>query len=235
MDGDRARFAKLLRSANEHDAWLMTDDAHGLGVVGDGRGSNAAPDGDLPVPLADGNTVESRRGLRRLSLRESRGRQSPAQSRAKLDLHDRIAARDCRRSHRRARDHRIDTQLTHRPLELAGVSQQVRAPDAESPIVPIMLETADRALAASEKLVDAGFLVVPIRPPTVPEGTADFAVRSRLRIASEDVDRFAAAVNHSRGTMSRVFITASGTEIGKTFVTCALIHQLRSLDTESRR
>ena len=28
--------------------------------------------------------------------------------------------------------------------------------------------------------------------------------------------------------MSRVFITASGTEIGKTFVTCALIHQLRS-------
>ncbi|NIW24856.1 MAG: aminotransferase class I/II-fold pyridoxal phosphate-dependent enzyme, partial [Gammaproteobacteria bacterium] len=40
MDGDRAPLRALLASAQRHDAWLMTDDAHGLGVVGEGRGSS---------------------------------------------------------------------------------------------------------------------------------------------------------------------------------------------------
>ena len=46
----------------------------------------------------------------------------------------------------------------------------------ESPIVPVMIGDADEALAASQLLEDEGFLVVAIRPPTVPEGTA------RLRV-----------------------------------------------------
>ena len=46
----------------------------------------------------------------------------------------------------------------------------------EGPIVPIILGSADAALAAASALESRGVLVRPIRPPTVPPGT------SRLRV-----------------------------------------------------
>ncbi len=48
MDGDQAPLAELLALAEAHDAWLFIDDAHGFGVLGDGRGAMAAAHIDSP-------------------------------------------------------------------------------------------------------------------------------------------------------------------------------------------
>src|SRR3546814_2995635 len=54
MDGDLAPIDDLVRLAETHDAWLMTDDAHGLGVVADGRGSAFLNGEKAPIPLQMG-------------------------------------------------------------------------------------------------------------------------------------------------------------------------------------
>jgi 8-amino-7-oxononanoate synthase len=57
MDGDIAPLAALSTLARRFDAWLLSDDAHGLGVVGGGRGSafiNGAASASVDVPLQAG-------------------------------------------------------------------------------------------------------------------------------------------------------------------------------------
>src|SRR5262249_15763808 len=54
MDGDLAPLAALGRIARNHDVWLLADDAHGIGVVGNGRGSTFAGPEPADVPLQMG-------------------------------------------------------------------------------------------------------------------------------------------------------------------------------------
>ncbi len=54
MDGDIAPLYKLSALAQRFDAWLMSDDAHGLGVLGQGRGSFPAHGTPADVPLQMG-------------------------------------------------------------------------------------------------------------------------------------------------------------------------------------
>jgi 8-amino-7-oxononanoate synthase len=164
MDGDLAPTAALAAIAAGHDAWLMTDDAHGLGVL---------PSDHADVPLQMG-TLSKAIGGYGAYLCASRAVIDLMYSRARTLIYSTalppgvvgaaIAALDM-----------IDDDPAYaaRPLQLAQIfAEAAGLPTPASPIVPVLLGTADAALAASARLQQAGFLVAAIRPPTVPPGTA---------------------------------------------------------------
>ena len=190
MDGDRAPVAGLCDLADEFDGWLFVDDAHGFGVLGDGRGSAAEAGVIERVPLQMGTlskAVGSYGGFLCASqpvcdLMVNRARSliyetglppaSVAASVAALDLIENDAA------------------LVARPLEIASrFTTELGLPPAESAIVPLVLGAPDAALDASARLEEAGFLVTAIRPPTVPEGTARLRFTFCANHLDEDIGR----------------------------------------------
>ncbi len=66
--------------------------------------------------------------------------------------------------------------------------------DSQTPIQPIVLGTAVRALAVSEALWERGFWVTAIRPPTVPEGTARLRITLSAAHRDEQIDRLVEAL-----------------------------------------
>jgi 8-amino-7-oxononanoate synthase len=82
-----------------------------------------------------------------------------------------------------------------RPLRKArAFTRQLGLPEAGSPIVPIVLGSAERAMAAARVLEDEGFLIAAIRPPTVPEGTARLRITFSAAHSDAAVERLAAMV-----------------------------------------
>lgn len=190
MEGDLAPLPALEALARRHDAWLMTDDAHALGVVGRGRGSSFAFEPAIDVPLQMG-TLSKAVGSYGGYLCASEGVVELLRNRARsfaysTGLPPGTVAAASRALEIIARD----PDLVGRPLAKARrFTGGLGLPPARSAIVPIVVGSAKRALDAGRRFAEAGFLVAPIRPPTVPVGT------SRLRFAfsaehrDDDIDR----------------------------------------------
>jgi len=178
MDGDLAPLHELSAVAAEHDAWLMSDDAHGLGVVGKGRGSAFVDGRKARIDLQMG-TLSKALGSYGGYLCASRAVIDLIKTRARTFVYSTglppasvaaaIAALDV-----------IETEpaFAARAVEKArDFTRALNLPVAQSPIVPILLGEETAALEAQQVLEKSGFLVTAIRPPTVPAGTA------RLRFA----------------------------------------------------
>jgi 8-amino-7-oxononanoate synthase len=94
-------------------------------------------------------------------------------------------------------------ELNKRPLANARLFTQIMALDeAASPIVPLVLGDAERALALSEGLEAAGFLVAAIRPPTVPMGTARLRFTFSAGHSEDQVSALADAVRAQMAGMA---------------------------------
>jgi 8-amino-7-oxononanoate synthase len=195
MDGDCAPLAALCDLADSHAAWLMTDDAHGLGVLGGGRGSSAAAGVADRVPLQMG-TLSKAVGAYGgylcgssavIELMVNRARSliyatglPPATIAASIAALTLIEQ---------------DQDLTAAPLKRARhFTGALGLPLAESPIVPLIVGKPGRALDASKALAERGFLVTAIRPPTVPQGTSRLRFTFSATHTEEDIDGLVAAV-----------------------------------------
>ena len=103
--------------------------------------------------------------------------------------------------------------------------------------MPVVIGEAQAALRASKLLEAEGFLAVAIRPPTVPEGTARLRLSFSAAHPDAEIARLASVVRTRvlANRMSAVFITATGTDIGKTFVAAGLIRHMRGAGQVGRR
>jgi len=185
MDGDRAPLAPIKAVAEAHDAWLMVDDAHGFGLAEDGVHAPLEM-GTLSKGLGSyGGYLAASAPVVKLLTSRARGfvystGLPPASAAAALAALDVLDAEPWR--------------LT-RPLDLARrFTSALGLPRAGSAIVPVVVGEAERALRLSANLERDGFLVVAIRPPTVPPGKARLRFAFSAAHTDADVEHLASVV-----------------------------------------
>src|SRR5450830_1580006 len=185
MDGDLAPLAELNTLASKYDAWLMSDDAHGLGVVGGGRGSSFLGNTHIPIPLQMG-TLSKAVGAYGGYLCASEPVIDLIRNRARTLIYSTglppaivaaaIAALDL-----------IEREPGYAALPVQkakAFTGRAGLPEAQSPIVPVVIGAEEATLSASQLLAERGFLAAAIRPPSVPPGTA----RLRLTFTAQHPD-----------------------------------------------
>jgi 8-amino-7-oxononanoate synthase len=202
MDGDIAPLAELAQMSRAHRAWLVVDDAHGLGVVGPrGRGSLELLGlncDDVPVLVGTlgkafgsfGAFVAGSAELIEFLMQSARpyiyttALPQPVAAATRAAL--RIAQRE---TWRRERVLALTERFRH-----AATALEVPLAESSTPIQPVMLGSAGAAVQAQKELMDAGFWVVAIRPPTVPRGGARLRVTLSAAHTDEQVDALAEAL-----------------------------------------
>jgi 8-amino-7-oxononanoate synthase len=192
MDGDLAPLEELLSLAEEHDAWLMSDDAHGIGVLGSGHGSGFIGNRHIQIPLQMGTLSKAtgsyggylcasapvielmRNRARTLIYSTGLPPASVAAAIAALDMIEREPA------------------YAALPVQKAkAFTRRAGLPEAQSPIVPVVMGDEEPALAASRFLESEGYLVIAIRPPTVPAGTARLRLTFTAQHPDDEIRRLA--------------------------------------------
>jgi 8-amino-7-oxononanoate synthase len=192
MDGDVAPLRELSDLAKQNDALLMVDDAHGFGVLGKTGGGLveelALTQNDVPILMGTlgkafgtfGAFISGSELLVESLIQSARTyiyttALPPAiaeATRASLKI---VIEETWRREKLQALILQFKTGATELGLPLMP---------SNSPIQPLLIGDSFRATQMSQQLLDAGFLVSAIRPPTVPKNKA------RLRITFSALHEF---------------------------------------------
>ena len=184
MDGDQAPCQQLADLAKQSNNWLMLDDAHGIGVLGEqGRGTlsqqGVAPD-RVHIRMATfgkalgvaGAFVGGSRQFTDYLVNFARDyvystHMPPAQAHAISAAVTWVKQADAERAH-------LQTLIQQFKAGIAELG--LVAGESSTAIQPLIIGDADKAVAVANKLRERGLWITAIRPPTVPKGTA------RLRI-----------------------------------------------------
>jgi 8-amino-7-oxononanoate synthase len=163
-----------------------------LGVLGGGRGTSFAGNVHIPIPLQMG-TLSKAIGAYGGYLCASAAVIDLMRNRARTLIYSTglppaivaaaIAALDL-----------IEREPDYAalPVQKANAfTRLVNLPEAQSPIVPVVIGGEEAALAASRLLAEEGFLAVAIRPPTVPVGTARLRLTFTAQHPDDAIERLA--------------------------------------------
>jgi len=197
MDGDVASLADLSALCKTEGALLMVDDAHGLGVLGaDGAGSldeTGLTQDDAPILMATlgkalgvagafvAGSATLIDGLVQFARTYVYTTAMPPAFAAAASVAVDIARDD---GERRARLHRHIAQFRN-----GAQARGIALMDSRTPIQPVPAGDSTTALAAAQRLEDAGFHVPAIRPPTVPANAARLRVSLSAAHTESDIER----------------------------------------------
>ena len=205
MDGDLAELPALCRTARSAGAWVMVDDAHGFGCLGDSGGGIVEHFGlgleEVPVLVGTlgksfgtaGAFIAGSEELIETLIQFARPyiyttSQPPALAWATLRSLRLLREESWRREHLRALISRFRAGAGELGLQLM---------DSPTPIQPLLIGDSERALQLSAGLRRRGILISAIRPPTVPRGTARLRVTLSAAHEQADVDRLLEALQQT--------------------------------------
>ncbi|MBT3013215.1 MAG: 8-amino-7-oxononanoate synthase [Candidatus Thiodiazotropha sp. (ex Lucina aurantia)] len=193
MDGDLAPLPSLVELARHHQAWLMVDDAHGLGVLGEEGGGVLShfdlDSDDVPILMGTlgkgfgtyGAFVAGSEELIETLIQHARSyiyTTAPPAALAEATLVSLRLARQETWRRERLQDLIARFRQSVRQIGLPLL-------DSMTPIQPILAGSSQQAVTWSRLLEKQGVLVSAIRPPTVPDGSA----RLRITLSANHTDR----------------------------------------------
>lgn len=205
MDGDIAPLPQILALCEQHGAWLVVDDAHGFGVLGE-HGRGALEHFQLKAPqLVYMGTLGKAAGVSGAFVAAhatvidwlvQRARPyiyttaaAPALAHALLTSVALIDSREGQQ--RRAQLELLQHQLAAMPLRAGW--KHLASP---TPIQPLVIGGNAEVLTAAQALLDQGLWVSAIRAPTVPAGTARLRITLSAAHTHEDVGRLLDALHN---------------------------------------
>lgn len=236
MDGDLAPLAALHELCERHDAFLLVDEAHAVGLIGRDRAGACSVLGTKAKRLAarlvtggkalgvTGAFVVGSRALRDHLANHARSfvfttGLSPAISGALVEAIE-IA--------------RSDASAAERALKTArGIATRLGLAPPAAAIVPFVVGASEAAVKLSSTLIHDGFDVRAVRPPTVPEGSARLRIACHAhntvsasnalsaRLAREAQARIAPP--NLRDVARTLFVVGTDTDVGKTLVSALLV------------
>lgn len=202
MDGDIADVTRLCVLARQHDAWLLVDDAHGIGVLGPhGRGTLELQACRAQAPLILLGTLGKAFGTFGAFIAGDADLIEYLIQQARTYIYT-TALPPAVAEATRASLHIVQTEnwrrevLTQRVAQFRAGAMQLglRLLESTTPIQALILGDAETAMAASEALRTQGLLVTAIRPPTVPAGSARLRITFSATHTQEHVERLLAAL-----------------------------------------
>jgi 8-amino-7-oxononanoate synthase len=187
MDGDVSPINKLYQLADKYNAWLLTDDAHGLGILPTkkshiqmGTLSKAVGSYGGYVCASDNIIEYLRNKSRSLIYSTALPPAILASSIAAINIISK------------------DKELANKALANARhFTRILNLPEAQSTIVPLVLQDTERTIKASQMLEEAGFMVSAIRPPTVPVGTARLRFTFSAMHNIQNIDKLAFVIKQN--------------------------------------
>ncbi len=197
MDGDLAPLTELAAVAKAHKAWLMVDDAHGIGVLGATGGGLVEQEGlgvdDVQILVGTlgkalgtaGAFVAASEEIIETLIQFARPyiyttSSPPAIAHATLTSLKLLQEESWRRTHLQQRIQQFVAGAQSLGLNLLPSS---------TPIQPLIVGTSEDALKLTKALREQGILVSAIRPPTVPKGAARLRITLTAAHTSEEVEQ----------------------------------------------